>query len=330
MRRLTQEQISASIILLALSLTACEHPKQKFAITVTEVGGKPMEGINCSAGFNRSKTDGTGIIPYVVSGKTDAEGKLRLSGETVFFDTSVRCRTEGYYDSIIEKLFITGKNAGRWEPWPVEVKLVMKKVGNPKPMYVVQFDGQQWLDFPEKKLGPFGFDLMAGDWVGPYGVGTVADFILKGVRESPDERSQYPKGSVILSFSNPEDGMISLKEHGGSILVGPGVAPEDGYQNHWEFVNWKPHPTGASMVTWDFNDEVHIFRVRTKVDESGNLVSAHYGKIHGRILGRMSKIAPRILMTYYLNGTPNDRGLEWDMRTNLIQNTSRMRIPERP
>jgi hypothetical protein len=317
------------VIVLAISLTACGHPEQKFAITVTDESGKPAEGIECKAWFKKAG-EGTSIKDYFVTGKTNAAGMVELTGDTTWGPTSVEASKDGYYPSTAGDHWTVSRNAGRWEPWPVEVKLVMKKAGNPKPMYVVQFDGQQWLDFPKKQLGRFGFDLMAGDWVSPYGVGKVADFILKGVRENHDGNSQYPKGTILLSFSNPEDGMVSLKEHGGSILVGPGVAPEGGYQNHWEFVNWKPHPTEASLVTWDFNDEVHLFRVRTKVDESGNLISAHYGKIHGRILGRMSKIAPRILMTYYLNGTPNDRGLEWDMKTNLIQDTGRMRIPERP
>ena len=52
------------------------------------------------------------------------------------------------------------------------------------------------------------------------------------------------------------------------------------------------------------------FRVRTKLDESGNVVSARYGKIYGDLAQ----------FTYYFNPTPNDRNVEFDLKQNLMTN----------
>jgi len=54
----------------------------------------------------------------------------------------------------------------------------------------------------------------------------------------------------------------------------------------------------------------YYFRVRTKVDDRGNIVSAHYGKIYGDFMQ----------FKYYLNPTINDRNVEFDPEQNLMKN----------
>jgi hypothetical protein len=75
---------------------------------------------------------------------------------------------------------------------------------------------------------------------------------------------------------------------------------------------------------------VYVFRIRTEVNDEGEVESAHYGKIDGRIVGWLPQASPGILMTYYLNGTINDRGLEWDRKNNLMRDNRGTGIPERP
>ena len=66
-------------------------------------------------------------------------------------------------------------------------------------------------------------------------------------------------------------------------------------------------------------DQNYIFRVRTKVNERGEIISALYGKIHGRIeTGGYLQPLPRLQFTYYLNPTPNDRNIEFDPEKNLF------------
>jgi len=316
-------------MLMAISSTACGNPEQKFEVKVRDEDGKPLEGIVCKAGFNLPKKEGTGISPYIVSGVTAANGSVEISGETVFFDTSVRVSGEGYYDSVVEKLWITGKNGKRWEPWPVRVDLTIKKKKTPQPMYVAKFDAQKWLALPDGGLGPFGFDLEIGDWVKPLGKGLNADFILEGNRNEPSANLQNPKGSVTLTFTNELDGIISYDDSGGSTHVGPTDAPKNGYVNRWEFKNWKSDGAVLGGISRDFRNEAYVFRVRTRVDSNGKIVEARYGKIDGRIRGWLIDKAPGIMFTYYFTDTPNERGLEWDMKNNLIAN-DKIKAPRRP
>jgi hypothetical protein len=53
-----------------------------------------------------------------------------------------------------------------------------------------------------------------------------------------------------------------------------------------------------------------LFRVRTELDQDGNVKSTLYGKIYGDFMH----------FRYYLNPTPNDRNIEFDPKQNLIHN----------
>ena len=59
-------------------------------------------------------------------------------------------------------------------------------------------------------------------------------------------------------------------------------------------------------------------RIRTELDDEGNIKNAHYGKIYGdfRLCESREKVVD-IDFLYYLNPTPNDRNLEWDRKHNL-------------
>jgi hypothetical protein len=53
----------------------------------------------------------------------------------------------------------------------------------------------------------------------------------------------------------------------------------------------------------------YFFRIRTVLDEEGNVKSACYGKIYGDFMD----------FRYYLNPTPNSRNVEFDPKRNLLQ-----------
>ena len=69
-------------------------------------------------------------------------------------------------------------------------------------------------------------------------------------------------------------------------------------------------------------DKFVCFRIRTKLDENGQVVGGYYGKIYGDIFflpnsyGAVIVAIPQFL--YYLNPNPLDRNLEWDGDTNLF------------
>ena len=68
--------------------------------------------------------------------------------------------------------------------------------------------------------------------------------------------------------------------------------------------------TGAQKHVWDQlgNDEYLIFRTRTKVNEKGELLSAHYGKIDGE--WKFHELHGMWIRGIYFNGMPNDTNLE--------------------
>ncbi len=53
----------------------------------------------------------------------------------------------------------------------------------------------------------------------------------------------------------------------------------------------------------------YFFRLRTVVDEKGEIVSCHYAKAYGDIPD----------LKIYFNPTPNDPNLEFDPKRNLFQ-----------
>jgi hypothetical protein len=288
---------------------------------------KPMKGVEVAAWFNK-KGKSSPLDSYKVTGPTDAGGTVELQGETVWYQTSVSAEPEGFYKSMKYDHWTIKRDGNRWEPWPVEVNLVMKKIRNPKPMYVVsgKVDGRFLL--PHNAEGPLGFDLIKRDWVAPHGKGDVTDFILEGVKLDTDGRLPG-KGWIHLSFPNQGDGIqpVSTDSDGGSLLMGPHIAPENGYFEEWRFPNYAT--TAGESINPVKSSQLHIFRIRTKLDRHGNIMECYYGKIQNGILFVFGKHASIIRMTYYLNGDKNDQGLEWDMKNNLFPDISSA-SPHRP
>jgi hypothetical protein len=317
------------VIVLAISLPACGHPEQKFAITVIDESGKPVEGIECNAWFKKPGQDSP-VKDYFLTGRTDHLGETELVGSTMWGPTSVEASKDGYYPSTAGDHWTVTRNADHWEPWPVKVDLVMKKVGIPKPMYAVKPGTGMKFVVPEDVAQPVGFDLLERDWVEPHGKGQHPDFLLQFQRDDPSATGRFPKGKMKLTFPNPADGIYPAfsTAEGGSILLSPAQASKGGYEGSAEFSS-HPHNDGIhpglaiDRRTW-------VFRVRTRVDEQGNLASARYGKIQGVPEVIFFSHGPAFRMTYYLNKDPNDRGLEWDMKNNLFADLPERHWPRNP
>jgi hypothetical protein len=182
------------------------------------------------------------------------------------------------------------------------------------------------------------FDLMAGDWVVPHGKGQEPDllftFSAKPERVHTNWYGSSPRVHRLLdynlavSFFNEGDGVIpvSVTPHqGGSALRLPPMAAESGYSSlspkRVYQQEGKPQRSDIRM------DQNYFFRVRTKKDDKGNIVSTLYGKIYGDF---QFDERGRITFTYYLNPTPNDRNVEFDPKQNLFKNLSSLeevRVP---
>ena len=292
----------------------------------------PAAGVACKAWFHR-QGQGDRLATYAVTKATDENGIVELQGDTLLYQTGVEIDLEGHYASGAYKHWITGKSDNRWQPWPVEVELVMRKIRNPHPMHALTCGPNHWFQFPGNKMGPFGFDLLARDWVAPHGAGKVADLVMEGVLRDPGDRSFDPKGWVRVTFSNEGDGILpdgQSRRAGGSLMVGSYEAPEDGYLRQWMFSNFLPESEsdrardnpvpGAPRL---------ILRLRSEMKE-GKVERALYGKMHAGMYPLLSPNIVGFRATYYLNAEPNDRNLEWDMKTNLFADLPRERWPKQP
>ncbi len=308
--------------LILPALAHCGEPEQKFRVTVTDEAGKPMSGVPCKAFFERQKEEGKNPF-YPVNGTTDARGVVELQGETIWYQSSVEAKLDGCYPCFAAKHWAQKNIGGKWQPWPVELNFTMRKIIRPHPMYFyTEYDGRSSVPIPDKKLDrEFGYDLIERDWVSPHGKGKTADFLITASHQKPGDTGDYPNGTYHLKFSNRGDGIIEYKNasSGGSILEGPHEAPEVGYLPEFEFRNWLDEEAEKLRKDGKWSLPMYVFRIRTVTTPDGKIVSARYGKLRGGVLGWLSLRRPVVKLTYYLNGTDNDRGLEWDMKNNLFK-----------
>ena len=129
---------------------------------------------------------------------------------------------------------------------------------------------------------PVGYDLVADDWIAPWGKGEQADFVFQvsGYAKAWRDHDQ----SLSLSFSNPGDGIQSFTypKDEGSEFIFPYEAPIDGYapSRVWRSQN------NASGRQLDSESSLthYIFRIRTELNPDGSVKRALYGVIPNGLL----------------------------------------------
>ena len=256
--------------------------------------------------------------PNITSGLTDTNGVCVLNGEGDGGTAGVSVSdTSDYYGTSCSVTFtnvtigITGK---RWQPWNPTLELRLHKIGNPIPLYAKRFGAfAPYVKIPELSK-PIGFDLLKADWVKPYGKGEQSDFMFTiNIQMGKMRKDGYQthESSLNLGFSSEDDGIQSVY-----ATPKPGVrllreAPENGYETNL-IRRAYTRDEGSHLECRE--DQNYYFRVRTKKDDKGNIVSALYGKIHGEIGWQGA-----IRFSYYLNPTPKDRNLEFDGKKNLFK-----------
>jgi len=262
---------------------------------------------------------------------SDEDGLCTGTGDTNAGDASVRASKDGYYGSggyRINFTNVTGLLAfRRWKPWNPTIDVQMKKIGSPVPMYAKGI--HQKLPLHD---APVAYDLEVGDWVKPHGAGKKPDMVFqmdrKPERTVPIKKmGLHGKDTLVLyhmtlTVRGSDDGdgfhlvpLVPVGHGASSALRMPREAPVDGYEAS---VVKRLYNSADRPFHTDVRDDAnYFFRVRTKKDEEGKIVSALYGKIHGDFtLNHQGEVSFR----YYLNPTPNDRNVEFDTERNLFPN----------
>jgi hypothetical protein len=304
-------------MLFCLTLTALIYqcafgqiPPHSWSATVNVVGedGNPVVGADVTITYDLhplSRETGKGKTWDQIEGPTDANGEFSASHTDNSFGLGVIVEKAGYYTTRTGHQFYS--NEQRQNP---SFTLLLKKVGTPIAMYAKKEE----IKMPTENE-PVGFDLMAGDWVTPYGTGKTTDLLFTVHRSITN--SQKFDADLELTFPNADDGAAILSPSGNtngfSQLATPHSAPEGGYHStlKWSYHDFTETSEPASG---------YLFRVRTVLDESGNVKSALYGKIQGDIRFLVGSKAPQaaIAFNYYLNPTPNDKNVEFDPKQNLL------------
>jgi hypothetical protein len=239
---------------------------------------------------------------------------LRLPDDVTSFNAHTSI--SGFYWNNGGRMKFDAFQNGKWYPWNKTVKLEMKRIINPIPLYTKTAK----LKYPEFG-NPCGFDLLKADWVKPYGKGEISDFVFStqttysGKIGDSSPKVRLFDSSFCIRCPSVDDGLIIIyaDPQKGSMLRLPHKAPEKGYVEQF-FQTKYIREKERRLETRE--DENYFFRIRTKKDDKGNIVSALYGKIHGAIQWGWEG---GVVFSYYLNPTPNDRNLEFDGKNNLFK-----------
>ena len=343
-----------SSLLSVCSMAA--HFSVKIVDAVTE---KPLQGVKVLGWFSNDNgwRAWTESAPeYVDNGVTDKNGKCRLSGtsNTGKVGFIVKEPPSGYYPGPNVKLQLSrdmlANLSGLVTGGPEEL-LRLDRIGNTIPLFVKHVK----LKDREHGLGGFDgtnsvirFDMVKGDWLLPYGNGEVADvefhstMQIKGRGWYMFEPGKYDwvyfyQVNTIAKCPNPSDGfgVVEPREDAGikvrmfdnetlrNSLPLMGIGRNQKFERNgkdWNCQNYRE----------DFRDRCLVFRIRSKFDNKGKLVEAYYGKIYGdfTLYGYYDVGLHYIEFLYYLNPTPLDRNLEWDMKNNLCPNPGKIGAPQ--
>jgi hypothetical protein len=275
--------------------------------------------------------DGSFVNAIVNNGNTDSNGCFAMKGRTAG-EYSFGLTKNGYYKTRMVRHLSREKAAsvvsGRWQPYGMTNTVILKRIVNPVAMYA--FDYMAGHALIPKVSEPLGFDLMAGDWVAPYGDGTVPDFDVTYLRDG--EGREYSTLELVLSTHSPFAGFVKIKSDNYSAFKSPHHADTNAvYEREIRF-SFKKQPYGKGghrYVDGQMTaDECIILRTRTRLDRDGRLAGAHYGKIYGPMYFGVARNAPgSVKMLHYLNPTENDTNLEYDPGRNLLHPHARNSPP---
>ena len=260
---------------------------------------KPIS--NALVRVNFEQSDGN---QKTIADSTDTSGAATIEGST---RSSIGggVYKNGYYRSTFSLPFATGQERitddGRWLPWNPTIPVVLKPIREPTHMLI----SYKHLRIPRMDE-PLGFDIMKHDWIPPDGEGEVTDMVIsfEPIDGEPDFRR------LVVEFPGKGNGGYVRKKDAYSILKSDYHAKTNGvYEARIENKNRKRGPAHVLLG----NDDYLVFRIRSKVDHGGDLISAHYGKIYGPFDYYVASRFEIRLITF-TNPLENDTNLEFDGR----------------
>lgn len=319
-------------------LGAASGANARFTAVVVDEAGRPMPGMKVVGGFTRkSNYPLGGLHTEWVPGVTDAEGRCLLEGDIsrehacFRLEPSALRRLKKYYQPFeVTVRFEDRDFFGNWLPQDQVVTAIVQRIEHPIPLIVRDTllirTTEVKQDLFSLGKGKLQYDFMVGDWLPPVGTGLVADVEcvlhaeevpipkeeLRYYLVSPTSKTTRLEQWVEVTFPGPDNG-VQLVVAPQSVVLPVRQAPEDGYRQYMgrfgrdERQLWRP--------------DCYAFRIRTRRDATGKIVSCHYGKLLGGFEAKRIQRTARwglVKTFYYLNPTPLDRNLEWDRKHSLL------------
>lgn len=270
---------------------------------VRDPDGQPIGGVTVRLALPRYRL---GDKSQRAESITNADGEATVSG-IAQQDYSVSVEKAGYYPTQGPWRGINDEKGFRqFAVGTQRIDLELRSVQNP----IRGISKAVRIQLPAFDR-PLGFDLEAGDWVAPFGNGTVPDliFTVGGYFKGLNNYDQ----SLTLTFTNPGDGIILMKiaPRTGSMFKFPYEAPLNGYEPRRVWTKTFNGKTEATNIDGSGETD-YIFRVRTELDEKGNVRRALYGVIASEVvIGGNNEIGRNVSFTYALN--PDwTRNIEFD------------------
>ena len=286
----------------------------KITFVVVDDEGQSVPDATVAGGFFNHRRGKHGF-----SQKTDHKGTVSLEDVCVG-DINYKVEKDGYYETRDRYWFFKSGfdcvKDGHWIPWNPAVKVVLKRKVNPVAMYAAD-RGSNYTLIPQ--VGePHGFDLTVGDWVFPHGRGKTRDFDVTYIRDGSGRA--FTTQELILSVREPFAGFRKVSCDTYSALKSPYRADKNAvYEKEVRFSFKRSGETARYIDGQMKADECIVLRTRTRVDEDGRLIGAHYGKIYGPLCFGISLDAPgEMKILHYFNPNENDSNLETDTTKNLL------------
>ena len=294
-----------------------KHSPTYYEAIKPEVQEAQRKGAKAKIIYRVVDDEGMPITNTVVRGTWQNDYPRKTWKETFVTDTNgefvAKAKVGGQFGCIVEKMGYYSSSGGvkfhwragisplvkdgKWQPYGEQKTIVLKRIKNPANMNLIQ---HAWFAAPVTNTW-VGFDLERFSWTPPYGDGKNDDILI---RFNYQARNKYYTdwSTMDISFTNNAyAGFYELKKDTYSEMKNP-----YGVDTNQAFVATNIYRTIGTKAQILESDSCLVFRTRTKVDENGQLVSAHYGMIYGRWTTEFGMKAEAI----FFNPRPNDTNLE--------------------
>ena len=293
-----------------MSMSAFERAREYGAkirttyVIVDDCGNSvPDVKVHIWLGLENYKDGGVVYYDY-----TDSDGRYVLNGKTTGL-VRYSFVKDGYYESEGEQHLDEVKNEqnavkdGKWQQYGETQKIILKRIINPS---VTKWHYGELLQPPKGCW--VGLDLETLRFCPPYGSGAHEDVLLWYTNSVAETGWRNNRGMLKMSFTNQAyAGAYVLKKDAWSDFKSCYVADtNNAYETRFFKYEHAREPEKILKYEEFPEDSYIVFRTRTKTDDKGNLLSAHYGKMYGPWGYRDAVRFESVLF----NPVPNDPNLE--------------------